>query len=551
MKKLIGVLGSFGFVATSVVTTVACGHKSENKTLKTDDIKNNADVKNIIGLENLVAVNNALADIAKKIEGVDTLVGKVDEKPTNVKVTITLKDGYKLTGDNFFVIEGAIKAKDVEVNIADIKKEANKIQKQKDLPTVQAELNKIIASDVFKDKIQSLTGDAVNDQPTNVTVTVVLKKGFKLDTDNNTFVIEGAIKAKDVKVEIADIKKEANKIQKQKDLPTVQAELNKIVASDAFKDKIKSLTGDAVNDQPTNVTVTVVLKEGFKLDTDNNTFVIEGAIKAKDVEVNIADIKKEANKIQKQKDLPTVQAELNKIIASDVFKDKIQSLTGDAVNDQPTNVTVTVVLKKGFKLDNDNNTFVIEGAIESKVINIDAIKTKVNTAIAGKGLANLEEVQKKLKELNIPNVTFTVTLKDKSPKNVEVTVVPNKGFTLNSDTDSFVVENAINLINDISIIGGKMLFVSTFDGQKNPYTFEDAQTKAIESVIKCARDPHYKYKDQFQDLHENDLCAEKDTYVPDGPNIRGQICVITKEGSKYKGRLYLNVQGYTPPKQLN
>ncbi|WP_339023114.1 lipoprotein [Spiroplasma endosymbiont of Crioceris asparagi] len=418
------------------VTITKFTKDKEDKEVKADDIKNNADVKKIKDLADLAAVNKALDDVAKKIDGVDTLVGKVDDKPTNVKVTIKLKTGYKLTGDDTFVIEGAIKAADKEVKADDIKNNAD-VKKIKDLADLAA-VNKAL-DDIAKkiDGVDTLVGK-VDDKPTNVKVTIKLKTGYKLKGDD-TFVIEGAIKAADKEVKADDIKNNAD-VKKIKDLADLAA-VNKALDDIAKKiEGVDTLVGK-VDDKPTNVKVTIKLKTGYKL-TGNDTFVIEGAIKAADKEVKADDIKNNAD-VKKIKDLADLAA-VNKAL-DDVAKkiEGVDTLVGK-VDDKPTNVKVTIKLKTGYKLTGDD-TFVIEGAIKAadKEVKADDIKNNADVKKI-KDLADLAAVNKALDDVakKIEGVDTLVGKVDDKPTNVKVTIKLKTGYKLTGD-DTFVIEGAI------------------------------------------------------------------------------------------------------------
>ncbi|WP_339023117.1 lipoprotein [Spiroplasma endosymbiont of Crioceris asparagi] len=289
MKKLLGLLGAFGLVTAAGVTVVSCGHK---KAENVENIKTLAELLSGVTIVDTQSKDDVLKAIKAKLGNANLKSDYVVEFSNKDVATLTKAETITIKAlQDFNIGDAIVKANDsfkitvadatkVEtVKIADIQAEADKIKGKKNLPEVQTALNDIVALEKFKDKIQSLTGENIDGQPTNVKVTIVLKPNYKLDVKTNTITITGAIQDNTPKIKI-NAKDISDKITISgfKTIAEVQKQLDKFVTGTPdFPGVIQSLTAKTDPEEKINVIVKIKLNEGYEL-IGADWFRIIGAI---------------------------------------------------------------------------------------------------------------------------------------------------------------------------------------------------------------------------------------------------------------------------------
>ncbi|ARU92104.1 hypothetical protein SCLARK_001630 [Spiroplasma clarkii] len=140
-------------------------------------------------------------------------------------------------------------------------------------------------------------------------------------------------------------------------------------------------------------------------------------------------------------DLEAVNAALAKIEI-----EGLESLTAVLKGEPTTDVVVTISLVEGYALDEENDTFEIENAIDSKIVSKDMIIAKVEVLEISR---DLDEVNEKLGSITHKGLeSLTAVLKADSTTDVVVTISLVEDYTLNEGIDTFEVENAIILFVD-------------------------------------------------------------------------------------------------------
>ncbi|AHI52961.1 lipoprotein [Spiroplasma culicicola] len=321
MKKLLGLLGAMGMVASTSSVVIACGDKPEDtkaltpaegvdaaKIIETFEIEQ-ADGKISKNYEDTAAIPEAegipgiegfpgststvefdttkvLFNETKELEGqnLETGIGymfsiQAKQDDTSATIYVIKTDASGLTEEG----KGTIKNTTVykykvdlpqpevkELKADDVKAKTTGIKDLADLAAVNTELAKITM-----DGLESLTAVAKDGSETDVTVTIAVAEGYTLVGDA-TFDIAGAIK-EETTPEVKELKAEevvakTTGIKDLADLAAVNTELAKITM-----DGLESLTAVAKDGSETDVTVTITVAEGYTLVGDA-TFDIAGAI---------------------------------------------------------------------------------------------------------------------------------------------------------------------------------------------------------------------------------------------------------------------------------
>ncbi|WP_339030635.1 lipoprotein [Spiroplasma endosymbiont of Cantharis nigra] len=421
MKKLLGLLGAAGLVATTSATVVACGKEDDGEKIESLEFSNLEPKKITINLGKKTdkAVVKSVSNVKESIltvtfgevgdngDVVVTITPSKLPKDKDVKETITITYGIEVEGKQNVLSTKKINVtvkKDTSVEVKEVL--TNEVQsildaavKEKEFSTKQEAVNVVKAAQLGEGL--QLDGEPTTKGDTgDVTVNVVVKAkdGYKIkDGEETKFSVIAKVTGVIKEVSTSGVKAALEATTSGKEFD------NKQQAIDAVK-KTQLAEGLEFDGDPTsegeteNITINVVVKatEGYKIkDGEETEFSVNAKIKIPLKEVSTSGVKAALDATTSGGEFDNKQAAIDAVKAAKLAEGL--QIDGEPTSEGETeDITINVVVKatEGYVIKTGEETkFSVNAKIKVPLIEVSTsgVQSALELTTSGKEFGSKQE----------------------------------------------------------------------------------------------------------------------------------------------------------------
>ncbi|WP_339030639.1 lipoprotein [Spiroplasma endosymbiont of Cantharis nigra] len=513
MKKLLGLLGAAGLVATTSATVVACGKEDDGEKIESLEFSNLESKKITINLGKKTdkAVVKSVSNVKESIltvtfgevgdngDVVVTITPSKLPKDKDVKETITITYGVEVEGKQNVLSTKKINVtvkKDTSVEVKEVL--TNEVQsildatvKEKEFSTKQEAVNVVKAAQLGEGL--QLDGEPTTKGDTDdVTVNVVVKAkdGYKIkDGEETKFSVIAKVTGVIKEVSTSGVKAALEATTSGKEFETKQEAIDAVKA-------VKLAEGLQIDGEPTsegeteNITINVVVKakEGYKIkDGEETEFSVNAKIKIPLKEVSTSGVKAALDATTSGKEFDNKQQAIEAVKAVKLAEGL--ELVGDPTTKGETeDITIDVVVKakEGYKIkDGEETEFSVNAKIKIplKEVSTSGVQSALEATTSGKEFDNKQKAIEAVKNAQLVEglevVGDPTTKGETEDITIDVVVKAKEGYKIKDGEETeFSVNAKIKIpLKEVSTSGVQSALEATTSGKE----FDNKQ-KAIEAV---------------------------------------------------------------------